>query len=376
MRDVVPQIQILAPGTGTSVPAVNAYLKASPYISGIVYSLYWSCSDQDGTLAHYAWTNFDSQVISDGWAAAGKKIVVVLGGVTYDGNDNICYGGTGFGTGGVGNYGTPAYVWSALGSSNYASCTANGQTQQIPNYLNSAYNTNYRNWIRAALTHLASSTYARSIEYVRIAWGKGGETTPISNWDQAGLCPDGLGNNTLTTDWGYTLTSWESFLSQGMSFEAGLNSGLPLMISITPMGASGGSQNVVPDFTAPIAASLQIGLGTQGLAQADVNNCAGSAGDWCNLFNTYKGQVPLETQTLYNSCAASNMSGSCSNLSILTGPLDPLLLWAARNHGTTFEMYYEDALAMIEPGYNSSGYAAYPQPNYLAALQNVVSGNF
>jgi hypothetical protein len=80
MRDVVPQIEILAPGAGSSVPAVNTYLKPSPYIHAIVYSLYWACSDQDGTSAHYTWTNFDNQVTADGWAAAGKKIIVVLGG--------------------------------------------------------------------------------------------------------------------------------------------------------------------------------------------------------------------------------------------------------------------------------------------------------
>jgi hypothetical protein len=372
VRDVVPQIEILAPGAATSVPAVNTYLKPSPYIHGIVYSLYWSCSDQDGTSAHYTWANFDNQVIADGWAAAGKKIMVVLGGVTYGGSDANCYGGGGFGTSGVGNYGTPAYVWTALGSANYTSCSG----EQIPNYLNSAYLNNYRNWIAATLAHLAGSAYAESIQYVRVAWGKGGETTPTANWDASGNCPDGSGNNTLTTDWGYTLSGWETFLRNGMTFEAGLNLPLQLMISITPMGTSGGSQATVPNFTAPIAASLGIGFGTQGLMVSDVNNVAGCGGNWCNLFASYKGQVPLETQTFYQSCAPSNESGSCPSMATTTGPLNPLLTWAAKEHVTTFEMYYEDALAMLAPGFSSSGYAAYPQPNYMAAMRSVVGGNF
>jgi len=369
---VVPQIEILAPGAASSVPAVNTYLKPSPYIHAIVYSLYWACSDQDGTSAHYTWSNFDNQVIADGWAAAGKKIIVVLGGVTYGGSDNICYGGTGFGTNGVGNYGTPTYVWTALGSANYTSC--NGE--QIPNYLNSAYLSNYRNWISATLAHLASSAYGASIQYVRVAWGKGGETTPTANWDANGNCPDGGGNNTLTTDWGYTLAGWEAFLQNGMTFEAGLNLPLQLMISITPMGTSGGSQAAVPNFTAPIAASLHIGFGTQGLMASDVNNAAGCGGNWCNLFATYAGQVPLETQTFYQSCAPTNESGTCPIMAVETGPLNPLLIWAGKEHATTFEMYYEDALSMLAPGYNSAGYAAYPQPGYLTAMQSVVSGNF
>ena len=372
MRDVAPQIEILAPGAAASVPAVNTYLKPSPYIHGIVYSLYWACSDQDGTSAHYTWAGFDDQIISDGWATAGKKIMVVLGGVTYGGSDNICYGGSGFGTSGVGNYGTPTYVWTALGSANYTACGG----EQIPNYLNTAYLSNYENWVAATLAHLAASPYAANIQYVRVAWGKGGETTPIANWDVTGNCPDGSGNNTLTTDWGYTLSGWETFLHNGMTFEAGLSLPLQLMISITPMGTSGGSQAAVPNFTAPIAASLSIGFGTQGLMASDVNNAAGCGGNWCNLFATYAGSVPLETQTFFQSCAPNNESGTCPSMAMTTGPLNPLLMWAAREHATSFEMYYEDALAILSPGYSNPGYAAYSQPNYMSALQAVVSGNF
>ena len=371
-RDVAPQVEVLAPGAAASVPEVNTYLKPSPYIHGIVYSLYWACSDQDGTSAHYTWAGFDNQIIANGWAAAGKKIMVVLGGVTYGGSDNICYGGAGFGTSGVGNYGTPAYVWTALGSANYATCSG----EQIPNYLNSAYLNNYKNWVAATLAHLAASPYATSIQYVRVAWGKGGETTPIANWDAPGNCPDGSGNNTLTTDWGYTLPGWETFLHNGMTFETGLNLPLQLMISITPMGTSGGSQAAMPNFTAPIAASLGIGFGTQGLMASDVNNAGGCGGNWCNLFATYAGRVPLETQTFFQSCAPSNESGTCPSMAVTTGPLNPLLMWAAREHATSFEMYYEDALAILLPGYSNPGYAAYSQPYYMTALQAVVSGNF
>jgi len=369
-----PKIQILAPGAGVTVTAVNTYLKPNPYISGIVYTLWWSCSDQDGTSAHYSWSSFDSQIASDGWAAAGKKIIVVLGGVTYGGSDNICYG-SGWGTSGLGNYATPAYVWAGLGASNYTTCTSL-VTQRIPNYLNSAYAANYQNWVAATLQHLAASPYASSIGYVRVGWGKGGETTPISGWNQTGMCPDGGGNNTLTTEWGYTLSGWESFLQQGMTVEAAANRRLQLMVSLTEMGQDAGSQDRVPDFIAPIAASLHIGFGTQGLSSADINNCAGAGADWCNLFHAYQGKVPLETQTLFNSCAASNENGGCSSLATLTGTLDPLLTWAAQNHVNTFEMYYQDACAMLCPGYSAAGYAAYPQPGYLAALANVVGGNF
>jgi hypothetical protein len=78
--------------------------------------------------------------------------------------------------------------------------------------------------------------------------------------------------------------------------------------------------------------------------------------------------VPLETQTFYQSCPETNESGTCPSMAVTTGPLDPLLGWAAAEHTTTFEMYYEDACSMLCPGFNEAGYAAYPQPGYLAAM--------
>ena len=73
------EIQILAPGPGQSMTTVNTYLKSSPYVDGIVNTLWWSCSDQDGTSGHYTWSAFDARIASDGWAAAGKKLHIVWG---------------------------------------------------------------------------------------------------------------------------------------------------------------------------------------------------------------------------------------------------------------------------------------------------------
>jgi len=86
------------------------------------------------------------------------------------------------------------------------------------------------------------------------------------------------------------------------------------------------------------------------------------------LFNRYAGQVPVEVQTL----AASNPAGGPvkpgipgtgpgSSLSMLTGPLPPLLSIALAVHTQIFELYADDCLVAFDPDWagNPTYHAAY-----------------
>ena len=121
------------------------------------------------------------------------------------------------------------------------------------------------------------------------------------------------------------------------------------MLGITPMGDPG---DVVPEYAAPVAVQNGIGFGSQGLEASDVNNCAGSTADWCSLFSEYTGRVPLELQTLDQSCP----TGECK-----TGSLVDLIPFGVQNHATIFEIYYQDWLRAYDPGY----------PGYFPAYQNI-----
>jgi hypothetical protein len=88
------------------------------------------------------------------------------------------------------------------------------------------------------------------------------------------------------------------------------------------------------------------------LESSDVNNCAGSTADWCELFQTYHGQVPLELQTIGQSCPSD--PNSCP-----TGSLVTLLPFAVSNDTTILEIYYQDWLTAFDSGYPGGFSSAY-----------------
>ena len=120
----------------------------------------------------------------------------------------------------------------------------------------------------------------------------------------------------------------------------------------------------VPDYAAPIAASMGIGFGSQGFELSDLTGYPACTADWCNLFSRYAGQAPLELQTYLQSCP----DNSCA-----TGSLVNLLPFAISHHATVFEIYYQDWLVGFAPGYpgNSQYGTSYSQVLTNAANSNV-----
>jgi hypothetical protein len=263
-----------------------------------------------------------------------------------------CGGGGGGGntisTGGGGGGGS--------NSANYVTCNPSNAAgpQRIPNYFASAFQSNYQNFIKAAIAHYGSNS---QVGYIRFGLGRGGETIPVGDWDSGDSCSQQF------AAWGLTdatiNTTWEPYLQSMLSFEAANNaSNVQLMVGITPMNGAG-----VPDFVAQSAAHLNIGFGSQGLQSSDVGNCSESTADWCELFTQYSGQVPLELQTIGQSCPQSPTS--CP-----TGSLVTLLPFAVQNHATILELYYEDWLTAFDPSYSGGYFSSYAQ-----AFTGVSSGS-
>ncbi len=94
-----------------------------------------------------------------------------------------------------------------------------------------------------------------------------------------------------------------------LDFEGGLHSTKQLMVSITPVRAPGVNPQEVSDFIAPIAVKNGIGFGNQGLSTMAMHDCTGMQADWCNLFERFKGKVPLQLQTLGPSCPQGSCGG-------------------------------------------------------------------
>jgi len=323
-------------------------------VTGATIAVEWSSAD-NGT-GTYDWTYADTQI--QPWVNAGKKANLVFW-ANADSSSSICNSAGQFGQNGTGNCAIPAYVWTALSSANYTQCTSQYGTQQIPNYFASAFQNNYRNFISAAVQRYGSNSH---VGYIRFGLGHGGETLPVAGWNNTSTA---CGQAFVST-WGYTVSNWENYLQTMLNYEGSLNSPRQLMVGITPMGVP---NTQVPDFIAPVAVPNHIGFGSQGLEHSDVTNYPNCTADWCNLFNQYTGQIPLELQTLGQSCPTG--SSGCTTQQQQTGDLTELLPFAVSHHTTIFEIYFQDWLVAYDPNY--PGNAQYGA-GYQQALQNAVTG--
>jgi hypothetical protein len=317
-------------------------------VNGATIGVEWGAIDQGpgAGSGQYDFTYPDAQI--QPWAGAGKKVNLVVW-ANADNADNSCGPEGQYGSDNTGNCAIPSYVWTKLGSSNYTTCTSQYGTQRLPNYFASAFQTNYQSFMAALIQHYANNS---NVGYIRFGLGHGGESLPVAGWnDTSTACGQAYVNS-----WGLSISAWENYLGSMLNYEGSLNSPVQLMVGVTPMG-NPGSQ--VPDYAVPIAVQNHIGFGSQGLEISDVNNCANSTADWCELFGQYTGQVPLELQTIGQSCP----SGGCT-----TGSLVDLIPFAVANHATVFEVYYQDWLTAYDPNY--PGYF----PGYQPVLQAAAAG--
>jgi hypothetical protein len=241
---------------------------------------------------------------------------------------------------------------------NYTTCQDNaGNSQLVPNFLSSQFQTNYQNAISNLITHVSHAPYAAQVGYIRIGLGRGGEINLPNGWNNSssGVCYGGY------FKWGYTAGSpsatWDQYLAGMLSFEGSLSSPKQLLVSITPISSSGIETD---DYIAPIAVQNGISYGNQGLQASDITafgTGGACGGDWCKLFEQSP-PVIKELQTIGQSCPQG--AGACtSQQQSSTGPLPPLLQFATGVGGSgipivpapgnDLELYYQDWLIAYDP---------------------------
>lgn len=385
---------------------------AFPLISGAVIGVEWSDFDL-GDTASGTHTKYDFKMVDEmiePWISAGKTANLVLHATPY-GSPLTCpkYGRGSNGQSGTGNCDMPAWMWTALGESNYVTCDG----AQVPNFFAGAYQTNYQNAIAALVKHYAGNP---GVAYIRAGLGKGGEINLPRGWQD----PSEPCGQAYTKRWGYTVGNsekytWNAYLKKMLEFEGTLTSSKQLMTSLTPVQAPGADPADVSDFIAPIAVKNGIGFGDQGLSDQSMHNCGGMQVNWCEQFERYQGKVPLELQTLGRSCPQG--VGQCDQdverhqnhpmrpgpggfpgqrrfpgpppgargpgpgagqghvnpgrLSSITGPLVPLLPFAIKHHATILEIYCDDWLLAFSPNHPLNHQFG---PDYARALKEA-SGN-
>ncbi len=155
---------LIPPGSlgGQDSAAIQQYIIANPVVTGATFQVEWSAIDNG---SGYNWTYSDN--LYNAFANAGKNVNFVFW-PNADSSSGTCSSDGQFGDSTAGNCAIPTYVWNALTSANYTTCTPSNTTgpQRIPNYFDSAFQLNYQNFIVAALAHYGSGSFPK-VGYIR-----------------------------------------------------------------------------------------------------------------------------------------------------------------------------------------------------------------
>lgn len=290
-----------AASTYNSFPDVTGLFVASPpesppliltaaAVQGVVLDVDWSDFDlgdpKTGHHTSYDFSMLDNIVLP--WLAAGKRISFSMR-ATPDAPEDCPIQGTGSrGLQGIGNCAVPAWMWTALSSTNTASC--NGMN--VPNFIGKPFTETYKPAIAALLDHYAP---LKAVSYVRVGFGMNRGIGLPSGWDDTStLCGDAF-----TNTWGYTVgpntqATWSSYVLTMVQYVGLIPSSTKrFMVNLSSVATTNVGPNVVPDYVASMSGLYTVGFGSEGLAVKDVAGDPACSDDWCDLFASYKGKTAL-----------------------------------------------------------------------------------
>jgi hypothetical protein len=301
-------------------PVPSVVLDNPAVCGGNIYVVWKTVDAGPNAATRYDFSSVDSQIAE--WIGAGKSVNLVVWAVS-DGSTNTA---------------TPQYVLDQVTT---VSCA---NEANVPVFFKEPYPTLYKAFIAQVLARYGSNP---AVGYIRFGLSAGGETFPI--------CESELKTN------GFTTPIWESYVSDLVTYQAGLHAGKQLMLGINSYGTP--PDNSVPDYEAGLAIANHFGIGSQGLQTSDIASYqAGKACtvDWCKNFDTYVGQGPLELQMDHNSVPDGSGTGSVATL----------VPFAVQRHAQILELFEPDLEAAYDP--DNAGYATYGA-GYRAAIEAAVA---
>jgi hypothetical protein len=258
----------------------------------------------------------------------------------------------------------------AAGVWNRSSATLAEVQQGLPAIWEQAYATWYNQFTAQVLQHLAASSYAGKIGYVRFGVSMGGEASTNCMSTLVLIFQASLQTNAqMKTVWtGFATSSYATNASQALAtvprprflLQAAVNCGTGL--------PTGGADCSWADLEAAAAASQPgYAIGSEGMQVGDLSsNITGQpcSNDSCNWHNTWCGKVPF---IQYQSVSVSTPLGG----SPLMGSLNQVLPFATQHCTSVIELYDGD-LACIYSG-TGTGCSAV-QASYQSAVQNAAMG--
>ena len=291
---------LMFPGARFNSTAANKFLLHNPLVCGANFYVVWSRIDKGPDASpRYDWGYLDQQMAP--WIAAGKIVNLIVWAVSRN----------------AGGFATPNYVLSKVPT---VECEHFGQ---VPVFWDRTFTDNYKTFMSAVIEKYGTNT---SVGYIRFGLSHGGETFPAC---KLALRPHGFSEE-----------KWRSYLFEMLDYEKSLHSPKQLMVGINSTG-----NPYEPGFPASIAERAVhngMGFGVQGLDARDMEKYASGnpcESGWCQSFDKFQGEAPLELQMV----AASRPDRSAP------GSLVDLIPFGLKLHAQIFEIYLDDWLVAVDP---------------------------
>jgi hypothetical protein len=309
----------------------NTYVLSSPYLDGVNPALDWnSVETRQGV---YDFSAFDASL--QHFYDAGKTVNIIVRPASNGGVNTL----------------TPAYVFSSQWASSLGvppqdvvTCKdypGNGQAHSgFPVVYELPFKVAYKKFVVAVLAHYANNPH---IGYIRVGLAVGGEVFP---WCSS-VIPS------------FSQATWLGYINEMNAYERSLNSPVQLMAALNQVYTNGSWDQSYTTAEATSAVANGQGIGSQGWQLADIASFkAGQpcASNWCNLFDQYAGQAPLELQQAGDSIA---------NGGTTTGSMAEIIPFAVAHHANILEIYVQDLMTAFDPKWPA--YSQYG-PSYRQAM--------
>jgi hypothetical protein len=302
-----------------SPPDAPAVLLTNAAVAGAVLDVDWADFDlgdaTTGAHTTYDFSSLDAAMAP--WLLANRRVNLTLRAAT---DKQGC----------AGNCATPAWVSTALASTNRAVC--NGV--EVPNFRASVFRDAYELAIEALVSHVAADP---RVGVISVGLGMGRGSGLPAGWDDtSALCGE-----TFTSTWGYTVggtasSTWTAYILSMIQF-VGL---VPPPTKTFVVGLDAIGSNDVPDYVGSVAAIYNVGLRAEGFVASDLTT-APCTDDWCSVFDQHHLQAPV----------ALRLGAHTPD------ELPSMLPFAIQHHVNALEIDYADWMIAYDP--NDPNFATY-----------------
>lgn len=312
----------------SAVSAVSTAVQASSPVDAGALRLTWASGEPQRGQPRFG--SLDQA--ASAWATQGKNIALIIAFADESGGG---YDGGG-GDGGGGCQGTgflPAWEVARIPTL----CDRDMNTV-IPDYFDATFQRDFLAFVQVVAAHVAASSYASHLLYVRIGVGLAGEGFPLMPCPPGGApCDAGTSDLSQLVAWGYSPHRWAQWQERMLTRYRALFGFTRVVYPMGDYGTDSVTHRLVDVEVAEWAADRGFALGAQGLAPTPTYSSYAGIGSVVSYVRRHDPQTFIQFQTVH--ALRQSVTATCDLVCVARGDIAN----AERLDARSIEWYHEDA---------------------------------